>query len=130
MKQRGRGTIVNVASLSALIGTPMLADYTVSKAAIASYSEVLRVELARHKVEVLTVYPGPVSTPMEEAGRDALGRGGMADLIPSGSTSGLAKAIERAITKRRPRLVYPRLHQFAARFPHASQWFMTRFAPA
>ncbi|MFT7582599.1 MAG: hypothetical protein ACI9MR_004281 [Myxococcota bacterium] len=54
----------------------------------------------------------------------------MADLIPNGSTSGLAKAIERAITKRRPRLVYTRIYQVAARLPQASQWFMNRFAPA
>jgi short-subunit dehydrogenase len=60
--ERGRGTVVNVASVAALRGVPFLGAYGASKAALASWSQSLRAELHGTGVRVLVVYPGYTDT--------------------------------------------------------------------
>jgi short-subunit dehydrogenase len=62
MRRRGRGRIVNVASLAAIHGVPYLAAYSASKAALAAYSQSLRAEVARDGVTVQVIYPGYTET--------------------------------------------------------------------
>ncbi len=64
MRRRGRGLVVNVASVAALHGVPYLAAYAASKAAIAALSQSWRAELAGTGVRFLTVYPGYTRTPL------------------------------------------------------------------
>jgi NAD(P)-dependent dehydrogenase (short-subunit alcohol dehydrogenase family) len=74
-KQRGTGLIVNVASmLSRVPFLPIRAAYSASKAALASLTESLRLELARDHpgIRVLLVLPGVVAT---DFGLNALGGG-------------------------------------------------------
>uniref|UniRef100_A0A182IM84 Steroid dehydrogenase n=1 Tax=Anopheles atroparvus TaxID=41427 RepID=A0A182IM84_ANOAO len=66
MKQRGRGLIVNISSLSAAAPSPFLTVYAASKAYVRSFSVALREELCQHRVEVQTVLPGFVRTNMTE----------------------------------------------------------------
>lgn len=66
MKQRGRGLIINISSLSSLAPTPYLAVYAATKAYVSSFSLALREELAPHGVECQTVAPGYVHTSMTE----------------------------------------------------------------
>jgi len=55
MLPRGRGDIVNVASVSAHGAWPYLAVYAASKAAVHALSRGLRAEVAEHGIRVMTV---------------------------------------------------------------------------
>ena len=61
-----RGKLVGVASVAGFRGLPGAGAYSASKAAAISYLESLRVELAGSGVEVLTLCPGYIATPMTE----------------------------------------------------------------
>jgi len=56
------GTIVNISSILSVMPYPMMAAYNASKAALAQYSETLRLELEPLKVNVVTVVTGQVRT--------------------------------------------------------------------
>ena len=56
------GRIVNVSSIGGRISVPHLLPYSVSKFALAGYSEGLRSELAPDGIAVTTVYPGLMRT--------------------------------------------------------------------
>jgi short-subunit dehydrogenase len=64
MLERRSGVIVNIASNSAFTPAPYFCHYTASKGALGNFSESLRMELKGSGVHVLSVYPGPVETPM------------------------------------------------------------------
>ena len=59
-----RGKLVGVASIAGFRGLPGSGAYSASKAAAISYLESLRVELAGSGVEVITLCPGYIATPM------------------------------------------------------------------
>lgn len=69
MLRRESGTIVNISSVAGLHGVPYLAAYSASKAALGSYSETLRAELADRGVRVMVVYPGYTDTEIFEVER-------------------------------------------------------------
>jgi 1-acylglycerone phosphate reductase len=54
--------IINTASVVAVLPYPFSSAYNASKAAVASYSDALRVELAPLGIKVVTLYMGVVST--------------------------------------------------------------------
>lgn len=62
MKRRKAGRIVNVASINAKVSFPHLLPYTVSKFALAGFSEGSTAELARYNIRVTSVYPGLMRT--------------------------------------------------------------------
>ena len=59
MLAAGRGSIVNVSSMSALSPMPPLGGYAVSKAGVSALTEVLAAELAGTGVNACVVVPGP-----------------------------------------------------------------------
>jgi meso-butanediol dehydrogenase/(S,S)-butanediol dehydrogenase/diacetyl reductase len=65
-KARGRGVIVNTASLAAKIGAPLLAHYSASKFAVLGWTQALARELAPSGIRVNAVCPGFVKTGMQE----------------------------------------------------------------
>jgi len=65
MLARGSGTIVNIASTLAWVPMPMAAAYSAAKAAVLSFSESLRGELAGRGVEVMLFAPPHTRTPSE-----------------------------------------------------------------
>lgn len=67
MRQRGRGTLVGVASVNAMRGLPGHGATCASKAALVSYCESLRVECRASGVRVVTLLPGYVATPLTAA---------------------------------------------------------------
>lgn len=69
MKQRGRGTLVGIASVSAIRGLPGHGAYCASKAGVVAYCESLRVECRAAGVKVVTLLPGWVSTPLTARNR-------------------------------------------------------------
>jgi NAD(P)-dependent dehydrogenase (short-subunit alcohol dehydrogenase family)/pimeloyl-ACP methyl ester carboxylesterase len=58
------GHIVNVASALAFTPTRMLAAYATTKAAVAMLSDCLRAELAGQGIQVISVCPGVIDTPI------------------------------------------------------------------
>jgi short-subunit dehydrogenase len=60
------GKLVGVASIAGFRGLPGSGAYSASKAAAISYLESLRVELSGSGVEVITLCPGYIATPMTE----------------------------------------------------------------
>src|ERR1700759_1463940 len=67
---RGRARVVITASLLAGGTMPVPAAYTVSKRALTAYADVLRLEYGTH-LDVTTVYPGYVDTPIHDRSRAA-----------------------------------------------------------
>lgn len=129
MLPRRSGTIVNVASMAGLIATPGMCHYNGAKAALASSSESLRVELKDSGVHVVTVYPGPVESPMESAARDNFEPSAAVNYVPTGTPLGLAKMVETAIKKRKARVVYPRFYGLSRYSRVTSQWLTDRMTP-
>ncbi len=65
MLAQGGGTIVNIASTLAWVPMPMAAAYSAAKAAVLSFSESLRAELADRGIEVMLFAPPHTRTPSE-----------------------------------------------------------------
>nr|WP_276169158.1 SDR family oxidoreductase [Zobellia alginiliquefaciens] len=62
MKASGQGRIVNIASINGKVSFPHLLPYTVSKFALAGFSEGITSELGRNNIRVTSVYPGLMRT--------------------------------------------------------------------
>lgn len=62
MVARGQGSIINVASVAALQGTPTLAPYGASKAAVVSLTRTLALEWGHAGVRVNALCPGWTAT--------------------------------------------------------------------
>ena len=78
MAERGRGAVLNLASLAGFQPLPYQATYAASKAFVLSFSEATHEEMRGLGVTVTAVCPGPVRTEFGEAG----GFGGADDHIP------------------------------------------------
>lgn len=66
MVQRGRGKVINIASMDAVIGTKNLSVYGATKGALTSLTKALAAEWARHGVYVNAVCPGFIATSANE----------------------------------------------------------------
>ena len=62
LEQNGGGAIANMGSVASLVNFPLFQSYSVSKAAVHSLTQALR--LAHPSTLVAGVYPGPVDTDM------------------------------------------------------------------
>lgn len=68
MRQQRSGTIINVSSVSGLIGFPALGPYVSSKFALEGFSESLRLEMRPYGIHVVLVEPGSYKTAIWEKG--------------------------------------------------------------
>lgn len=66
MKQARAGRLVGIASVAGIRGLPGAGAYSASKAAVISYCESLRLEMAGAGVRVVTIAPGYIRTAMTE----------------------------------------------------------------
>jgi short-subunit dehydrogenase len=94
MVERGRGAVLNVASLIAFQPLPFQATYGASKAFVLSFSEALHEEVRDIGVTVTAVCPGPVRTEFGEMG----GFGGADERIPGPLWLSAEKVARDAIT--------------------------------
>lgn len=129
MVARGDGTIVDIASVAGLAPTPGMWGYNASKAGLGAASESLRGELRQSGVHVVTVYPGPVDTPMARAGYAAYPENPALRVLPEGRPSELARLIREAVDLRRPRVVYPSFYALLRYIPTVARWFLDRMTP-
>ncbi|WP_374016342.1 SDR family oxidoreductase [Paenibacillus thiaminolyticus] len=68
MRDQGRGTIINIGSISGRIAFPGYAPYAASKFAIEGFSESLRLEMKPYGVHVVLIEPGSYPTNIWEKG--------------------------------------------------------------
>jgi short-subunit dehydrogenase len=78
MVERGRGSVINIASTAAFQPMPGSAVYGASKSFVLSFSEAIRTELRGSGVTVTAVCPGPVKTEFTEVA----GVGGVENRTP------------------------------------------------
>ncbi|MGH8672176.1 MAG: SDR family oxidoreductase [Burkholderiales bacterium] len=64
MSAAGHGALVGMSSVASFRGLPGASAYSASKAALNTYMESLRVELRGSGVDVITICPGYIRTPM------------------------------------------------------------------
>jgi NAD(P)-dependent dehydrogenase (short-subunit alcohol dehydrogenase family) len=64
MAANGGGSIVNLASVSGMIGSAGRSAYGASKGGVITLSKVMAVELAAAGIRVNVIAPGPIETPM------------------------------------------------------------------
>jgi short-subunit dehydrogenase len=94
---RGRGAVVNVASMSAFQPVPYLATYAATKAFVLSFTEALAVELSGTGVVVQALCPGNIPTGFQEiAGTDKVAF----NRTPPMSAADVAEASLLALDKR------------------------------
>src|SRR5438094_7627613 len=62
MQTRGEGLIINVTSLASRLPVPFMAAYNPAKAAMASYTMSIQLELGNSRVHIIDLQPGDVST--------------------------------------------------------------------
>lgn len=97
-RERGRGHLVLVSSLAGSRGLPgSLAVYSATKAALTALGESLRIELEGSGIDVTTLRPGFIRSPINEGS-------GFPYMTPIGK--GVQSMIE-AIDRRRPDAVVP-----------------------
>ncbi len=87
MVPAGRGKIVNIASDAGRVGSSGEVVYSASKGGVIAFTKALAREVARYRINVNCVAPGPCRTPLLDA---------MAETHP-----GLVQSLEKAIPWRR-----------------------------
>jgi short-subunit dehydrogenase len=121
---RGGGSIVLVSSMDGKKGLPLDAPYVAAKFALAGYGEVLRQELRDCGIDVTTVFPGRVDTPLI----DSLTVPRISAKI---SPQAVARAIVFAIRHGKPEVVLPfqarLLHLVNVLSPSLGDWFVRLF---
>ena len=69
MLERGRGHIVNISSMAAVIAPPGLATYGATKAGITQFTAALRADLRDDPIELTCVHLGSVDTDLDQQSR-------------------------------------------------------------
>jgi short-subunit dehydrogenase len=62
MQTRGEGLIINVTSLASRLPVPFMAVYNAAKAALASFTMSIQLELPNSRVQVIDLQPGDIRT--------------------------------------------------------------------
>lgn len=126
--RRARGRIVNMGSISGLSALPFTGAYAASKHALEAITDALRVELLPWGIHVVVIEPGVIATPIWETSIHAAEQimegyppeaseyyGAVLERVKEtamrGATHGLppdavARAVEHALTARRPKTRY------------------------
>lgn len=122
MRQKRSGMIINMSSVSAILGFPGMGPYSASKFALEGLSESLRLEMAPYHVRVVLIEPASYKTSIWEKG---MGHSAMDANSPykvriealkkdvehiartSGDPNEVVQLISKIIKKKNPRFRYP-----------------------
>ena len=70
MRKAGGGSIVNISSISGMVGQDNIhPGYNASKGAVRLLTKSTAIQYAKEGIRANSVHPGPIATPMTEAGR-------------------------------------------------------------
>lgn len=123
MIERGRGHVVNVASLAGKMPVPWMATYVASKHAVIGLTDAVRSELDGTGVTLTTVMPGAVDTRL--SGGIALGG------IFAQAPADVAREVVASVSSRRTHVTVPRVLAAAgevfAMLPHRARAAIFRF---
>ena len=64
MIENGYGKVINIASDSGRVGSSGEAVYSAAKGGVIAFTKTLAREMARHKINVNSIAPGPADTPL------------------------------------------------------------------
>ncbi len=67
MQERGEGLIINVTSLAGRLPVPFMAAYNAAKAAMASFTMSIQLELPDSRVRIVDLQPGDICTDFNDA---------------------------------------------------------------
>jgi len=67
MRENGTGRLINVTSLASRLPIPFMGAYNAAKAAMASYTMTLQLELENSNIRVIDVQPGDIRTHFNDA---------------------------------------------------------------
>lgn len=125
MKSAQQGQLVGIASMAGLRGLPGASAYSASKAAAITYLESLRVEMLTYGIDVTTICPGYIRTPMTDVNPYPMPFLMGADVA--------ARKIARIIQKKKRFAIFPWQMAIIGRFmkllPAASWDWLIRKAP-
>ena len=124
MLERGRGHVVNVASIAGHVGVRNEAAYAATKAALIAFSESLRYEMRGSGVLVTVVSPGAVRTRFFEREGHPYGRRFPRAVAPER----VAEAIREAVEDERREVFVPRWMAFPAWLRGAAPGLYRRLA--
>jgi uncharacterized protein len=106
MTERGRGAVINVASVGAFQPVPAQAVYAATKSFVLSFSEAVAAELKNTGVTMTALCPGPVATEFVEAAGFKKSKDEMGPSLLWSSAEDVAKAAIESADKGR-RVVVP-----------------------
>lgn len=126
--QQGRGRVINMSSISGRVAAPFAGPYAASKFSLEALTDSLRVELKPWGIEVISVQPGAIATPIWDKtvtrGNDLLSdfseeatsfygarlKAARDRIIKTGqqgiSAEEVAKVVARALSAKRPKTRY------------------------
>ncbi len=119
MRQKGRGKILNVASIAAFQQGPFMSVYYATKAFVLSFSQALARELKGSGITVTALCPGPIDTGFVEAAD--LGRSKLFRSMPVSTAEQVADYGYKALMKGKTVAVHRVLNKLLV--------FCVRFAP-
>jgi gluconate 5-dehydrogenase len=67
MIKRGRGKIINIASVQSELARPNIAPYTATKGAVRNLTRGMATDWARHGLQINAIAPGYFKTPLNQA---------------------------------------------------------------
>ena len=93
MQARGEGLIINVTSLASRLPVPFMAAYNAAKAALASFTMSIQLELGNSRVRVVDLQPGDIRTEFNQG----LVKGGKGDQRYDSKVAKTWEVVERTM---------------------------------
>jgi len=119
MRERRRGTIINIASMTAFMPVPYMATYAASKAFVRSFTEALTQECQPYGIYVLLFAPGLTRTNFNEAAginnEKAVGLQSDYKTATAQTPEEVAEELVNALQAKKPLHIAGRRNRFGAR---------------
>ncbi len=133
MKARGRGVIIQVASVAGWIGLPYYSVYAATKFGLRGFTEALRREVRPYGIRVVGLYPGPVITEFgQQAFRSPAARPPRSPVTVALRAEQVAETIWKLAQRPRRGVLTPwwmgPLVWLNAHFPGLADWLLARWA--